>query len=65
MIVKTVFLCDVSFSRPLNNNTNITAERGTVLYISIYFKLFFVVGGVGRCAFDHVDLEVYCDVALC
>jgi len=25
----------------------------------------FFFGGLGRCSHDHLDLEVYCDVALC
>jgi len=36
-------------------------ELGPILLVSYSF----FSGGLGRCSLDHLDLEVYCDVALC
>jgi len=31
----------------------------------VRYAITFFFGGLGRCSLDHLDLEVYCDVAHC
>jgi len=39
-------------------------EVGTKQIVPHFVVLAFFSGGLGRCSHDHLDLEVYCDVAL-